>query len=90
MKRRKAISLLSAGLAGISLTGKSAPADNLNEDIPKLKGNINHSVCLWTYNFLGLEGMCAMVKKMGVKAIDLLAPKDWPTIQKHDITCSMC
>ncbi|HOZ84598.1 MAG TPA: TIM barrel protein, partial [Niabella sp.] len=23
-------------------------------------------------------------------AIDLLAPKDWPVIQKHGITCSMC
>ncbi len=27
---------------------------------------------------------------MGLNAIDLLAPKDWPVIQKHGITCSMC
>lgn len=55
-----------------------------------LKGNINHSVCQWTYNFLPLEELCAEVKKLGLKAIDLLAPKDWPVIKKHGLYCSMC
>lgn len=55
-----------------------------------LKGNINHSVCQWTYNFLPLEELCQAVKKTGFAAIDLLAPKDWPVIQKHGIYCSMC
>src|SRR6476620_2542166 len=44
----------------------------------KLKGNINHSVCQWTYNFRPLDDLCVAVKKMGLKAIDLIAPKDWP------------
>lgn len=56
----------------------------------KLKGNINHSVCQWTYNFLPLEELCVAVKDLGFSAIDLLAPKDWPTVQKHGIHCSMC
>lgn len=55
-----------------------------------LKGNINHSVCSWTYNFLPLEELCGVVKKLKFSAIDLLAPKDWPVIQQHGITCSMC
>ena len=55
-----------------------------------LKGNINHSVCSWTYNFLPLEELCGVVKKLKFAAIDLLAPKDWPVIQQHGITCSMC
>jgi hydroxypyruvate isomerase len=59
------------------------------EDI-KLKGNINHSVCQWTYGFMPLEELCAAVKKMGMKAVDLLAPKDWPTLEKYGLVCSMC
>jgi len=56
----------------------------------KLKGNINHSVCQWTYNFLPLEELCQVVKKIGFNAIDLIAPKDWPTLQKYGIYSSMC
>ncbi len=53
-------------------------------------GNINHSVCQWTYNFIPLEELCKAVKEIGFSAIDLLGPKDWPMVQKYGIYCSMC
>lgn len=56
----------------------------------KLKGNINHSVCQWTYSFMPLEELCKTVKAIGFNAIDLIGPKDWPTLQKYGIHCSMC
>jgi len=56
----------------------------------KLKGNINHSVCQWTYNFLPLDELCQAVKKIGFSALDLVGPKDWPTLQKYGIFSSMC
>jgi hydroxypyruvate isomerase len=56
----------------------------------KLKGNINHSVCQWTYSFLPLEELCKVVKEIGFGAIDLIGPKDWPTLQKYGIYSSMC
>ena len=55
-----------------------------------LKGNINHSVCRWTYNFLPLEELCKAVKDIGFSAIDLVGPKDWPVLQKYGIFSSMC
>jgi hydroxypyruvate isomerase len=55
-----------------------------------LKGNINHSVCYWTYNFISLEELCKHVKEIGFSAIDLVGPKDWPTLKKHGIHSSMC
>lgn len=55
-----------------------------------LKGNINHSVCWWTYNFIPLEELCQTVKDIGFSAIDLVGPKDWPTLKKYGITSSMC
>src|SRR6476659_10175120 len=56
----------------------------------ELKGSINHSVCYWTYNFLPLEELCKHVKAIGFNAIDLVGPKDWPTLQKYGIYSSMC
>jgi hydroxypyruvate isomerase len=89
--RRKALKQIVMGTVAMGAVNPivSFAAENMEENY-KLKGNINHSVCSWTYNFLPLEEMCAMVKKLGLSAIDLLAPKDWPTVQKHGITCSMC
>ena len=56
----------------------------------KLKGNINHSVCQWTYSFMPLEELCKTVKDIGFNAIDLIGPKDWPMLQKYGIYSSMC
>jgi len=56
----------------------------------KLKGNINHSVCYWTYNFIPLDELCTTVKKIGFSAIDLVGPKDWPILKKYGIHSSMC
>ncbi len=56
----------------------------------KLKGNINHSVCQWTYSYMSLEELCKTVKEIGFNAIDLIGPKDWPMLQKYGIYSSMC
>ncbi len=89
MKRRKLIQSLGLGTAGLIFSKESIAAEEV-WSAHSLKGNINHSVCSWTYNFLPLNDMCRMVKKLGFSAIDLLAPKDWPAIQQHGIHCSMC
>src|SRR5689334_24034284 len=86
--RRDAIRKIAAGAGLLALDPMQLGANQTIET--RYKGNINHSVCSWTYNFLPLEEMCTMVKKLGFSAIDLLAPKDWPTVQKNGITCSMC
>lgn len=55
-----------------------------------LKGNINHSACRWCYNSIPLEEFCAAAKKIGLKGIDLVGPKDWPTLKKYGLYSSMC
>jgi hydroxypyruvate isomerase len=87
--RRKAIKNLVLG--GSAVVGASAISWADKEmDSTFLKGNINHSVCQWTYNFLPLEELCKAVKKIGFSAIDLISPKDWPMLQKYGIYSSMC
>jgi len=55
-----------------------------------LKGNIKHAVARWTYGDLSLDKLCMAVKEIGFGAIDLLAPKDWPTVKQYGLHCSMC
>lgn len=55
-----------------------------------LKGNINHSVCRWCYDSVPWDEFCQGVKNIGIPAVDLVQPKDWPTIQKYGLYSSMC
>jgi len=89
--RRNALKKIAAGsLAAGSIGSLSSYVSKAIDIENKLKGNINHSVCWWTYNFIPLEELCLTVKKLGFSAIDLVGPKDWPTLVKHGIYSSMC
>jgi hydroxypyruvate isomerase len=93
--RRAAIRKLVTGSAAL-VTGSNLLSAYSNPHSPqaekklKLKGNINHSVCQWTYNFISIDELCKVVKETGFNAIDLIAPKDWPILQQYGIYSSMC
>ena len=102
MNRREMIKKTAAGsvLAGVSAwlpdisTAKNQPKNdafksNSNRKSP-LKGNINHSVCRWTYGFLSLQELCTTVKEIGFSAIDLVGPADWEILKENGIDSSMC
>lgn len=61
------------------------------EDIERIVKNnrINQSVSKWCFGKIPLDKFCAICKKMGMKAIDLLGPNDFPTLKKHGLACSM-
>ena len=90
--RRSAIKNMIAGSAAIGAAGMLSSfakgPDNMAND--KLKGNINHSVCRWCYSDIPLEQLCAASKDMGIKAIDLVGPKDWPVLQQYGLYSAMC
>ncbi|MEP6512443.1 MAG: sugar phosphate isomerase/epimerase family protein [Parafilimonas sp.] len=93
INRRTVIKNLFAGSIAISATNAFASSARVNKNENKslkLKGNINHSVCRWMYNYLSLEELCKTVKEIGFSAIDLVGPKDWPTLQQNGIYSSMC
>ncbi|WP_131535671.1 hydroxypyruvate isomerase family protein [Pedobacter nototheniae] len=94
LNRRTALKGILAGTAAIGVSsGFSALAmdqQDLNQPSAKLKGNINHSVCRWCFSDLDVDTLCVEAKKLGLKGIDLVGPKDWPTLKKHGLTSSMC
>ena len=91
--RRRAIKNMVVGSLAMGTTAgafASASSSSKEQEVYTMKGNINHSVCRWCYGGIPLETLCAGVKKMGIVAIDLVGPKDWPVLQKHGLYSSMC
>jgi len=81
---------LLAGTAALAVPGSLLATEDIKPEHPKgLKGNINHSVCRWCFDKLSVEELCLAVKQIGFNAIDLVGPKDWPTLKKHGIQSSM-
>lgn len=68
---------LVAGTAALTAAGSLSSFKVGKEETYALKGNINHSVCRWCYSKMGLDDLCSAAKQMGIKAIDLVGPKDW-------------
>jgi hydroxypyruvate isomerase len=89
--RRNMLKNLMGGAAAISATPLLTSFDTSDDKTSSsLKGNINHSVCRWCYNSIPIEELCAAGKKMGLKGIDLVGPKDWPVLKKYGLFSSMC
>ncbi|MDE3212324.1 MAG: TIM barrel protein [Bacteroidota bacterium] len=89
--RRNVLKNIALGTSALLAAPALSMAQVPDIDKPyKLKGNIHHSVCRWTFSYLSLDDLCVAVKEIGFSAIDLTAPKDWPTLQKHGIYASMC
>ena len=82
-------SLIAAAAVGGSLaqTGYAATADNIERIVKN--GRIKQSVSKWCYGKIPLDQFCVIVKKMGMNAVDLLSPNDFPTLKKHGLVCSM-
>jgi hydroxypyruvate isomerase len=88
--RRQAIKNLMMGSVAVgalsSFSAECSPADKSNS----LKGNINHAVCRWCYQSIPLDELCRAAKEIGIKGIDLVGPKDWPTLKQYGLYSSMC
>ena len=88
--RRTVLKNIMAGSAAIAAAPLLSSFSSKNKKENTLKGNINHSVCRWTYGFLSVEELCKVANDIGIPAIDLMGPKDWPTLQKYNLYSSMC
>lgn len=90
MKRRTFIGTSAAASFGVLATQTgNAMASKENRPL-ELKNNINHSACFWCYNPIPLDEFLGSLNDLGVKAIDLVGPEDWPLLKKHDIHAAMC
>lgn len=91
MERRKFIGASAAASIAL-ITGKAQATSPSNEpnEMTELKGNINHSACRWCYSKIPMEEFLNNLNELGVKAMDLTGPEDWPLMKKYNIHASMC
>ncbi len=82
-------SILAAGTIAGSAVRKGYAGMASNVETVVKNGRINQSVSRWCYGKISLDEFCVAVKKMGLEAIDLMGPKDFPTLKKHGLICSM-
>lgn len=95
--RRTALRSLAgaAALASLSRTGVSAqtsqPSSAPAMPAPDASspGSFHHSVCKWCYPKIELEDLARDAKDIGLSSIELIDPKDFPTIQKYGLVCAM-
>lgn len=90
LTRRRAIKTLLAGTAALSAQPRFIFGKNEQPAFPVMKGNIHHAVCRWCFSQLSVEDLCKAVIPMGITAIDLVGPADWPTLEKYGLYSSMC
>jgi hydroxypyruvate isomerase len=91
MERRKFIGTSAAASIGLIAykTNAAIPAKE-EKEMSELKRNINHSACRWCYSKIPMEEFLKNLNDLGIKAMDLTGPEDWPLMKKYNIHASMC
>lgn len=81
LTRRDAIGVL----AGLAVGGRAArPAG-----MAKMAGRLKQSVSYWPYAKIPLAEFAKASKQIGLVAIDLLQPEEWPVVREAGLVCSM-
>jgi len=53
------------------------------------RGRLKQSVARWCYAKVSLDDLCREAADMGLSAIDLVEPEDWPTVRKYGLVPSL-
>jgi hydroxypyruvate isomerase len=82
MDRRQALQLLGVAAA--------MPSIGIREPEARLHGGrLKQSVSRWPYSKIPLPEFCKACREMGIVAIDLLQPEDWPVVRDAGLVSSM-
>lgn len=75
--------------ATAAITGKTTAVEMDKIEHVVKTGRINQAVSRWCYGKWSLDELCAVCSRLGIKGIDLLEPRDFETVKKHGLVCSM-
>ena len=89
VSRRTALKQIGTGTALATMSLANLSAADTAAPAPAPKGRIKQSVCQWCYKGMSLDDLCAAAAGMGLKSVELLQPKDFPTLKKHGLVCAM-
>jgi len=83
-----------AAAAGTALSGTSAfrMCASANGQTKKTitKGRLNQSIAYWCFSkYWDIEKTCRIARQLGCKSVELVEPKDFPTLSKHGLVCAL-
>ncbi|HUY88513.1 MAG TPA: TIM barrel protein [Pirellulales bacterium] len=89
LSRRRLLGGAAAVASAVAL-GRS-PASAAEKDAPAgFKGAIKQSLVNWCYQkYWNIEELCGVAKQLGCVSVELVNPKDWPTLKKHGLVCAI-
>ena len=90
MKRRNFIAATMAASVGTFAHLEAFSSTSTKHLASELKNNIHHSACRWCYKDIPLEELLQHFNHLGIKAMDLVGPEDFPLLKKYNIHASMC
>ncbi len=90
MKRREAVGAM-VGATGVLLgTGRGAVgAQPTTPPLVPPASRLKQSVSYWPYGKIPLPEFARAAKKLGLAAVDLLQPEEWPAVRDAGLVCSM-
>ncbi|HWA28420.1 MAG TPA: TIM barrel protein [Lacunisphaera sp.] len=88
MSRRTALKNLGVG-AALATTAGVVRAPAADEKPRERKGRIKQSVCQWCFKGMSVDALCEAAAGMGLKSVELLGPKDFPSLKKHGLICAL-
>jgi hydroxypyruvate isomerase len=71
------------------LAATMSRAEAQSGGVPVAQGRLRQSVCRWCFKKIPLRDFCQSVAAMGLTAMDLLTPDEWPVAREFGLTCSM-
>jgi hydroxypyruvate isomerase len=83
MNRREMIRTIGFAAAAPTVWPKVALGE------PPVTGRLRQSVSRWPYSKIPLPEFCRACKDMGIVAIDLLQPEEWPVVRDAGLVSSM-
>ena len=84
MNRREVIRTIGVAAAAPALWPRMAAPE-----LPGTAGRLKQSVSRWPYSKIPLPEFCRACRGMGIVAIDLLQPEEWPVVQDAGLVASM-
>ncbi len=78
-----------AQLAVAGALGAGTRAARAEEPAVKNK-RIQQSIVQWCFKkHWNIDELCRQAKRLGCRSVELVDPKDWPTLQKHGLVCAI-
>ena len=72
-----------------AVVGAATSPGVLRSDSRMPSGRLKQSVSRWPFANVPFDRFCQEAATMGIRAIDLLRPKDWERVRAHGLVCSM-